>query len=34
MWSAHEGGNYGSRLPQWREQMDPGLVACIENGLA
>ena len=34
MWSAHEGGNYGSRLPQWRERMDPGLVACIEQGLA
>ena len=34
MWSAHEGGNYGSRLPQWRDRMDPGLVACIEQGLA
>jgi aspartyl-tRNA(Asn)/glutamyl-tRNA(Gln) amidotransferase subunit A len=33
MWSAHEAGNYGQYLPQWRERMDPGLVACIEDGL-
>lgn len=32
MWSAHESGNYGGRLPEWRDHMDPGLVACIENG--
>ena len=32
MWSAHEAGNRGAFLPQWRERMDPGLVACIEAG--
>ncbi len=33
MWSAHEAGNYAQYLPQWRDRMDPGLVACIEDGL-
>jgi aspartyl-tRNA(Asn)/glutamyl-tRNA(Gln) amidotransferase subunit A len=33
MWSAHEAGIYGAHLAGWREQMDPGLVACIEAGL-
>jgi aspartyl-tRNA(Asn)/glutamyl-tRNA(Gln) amidotransferase subunit A len=33
LWSAHEAGNYAPYLPQWRERMDPGLVACIEDGL-
>jgi len=33
MWSAHMAGNYAPHLPQWRAQMDPGLVACIEDGL-
>jgi aspartyl-tRNA(Asn)/glutamyl-tRNA(Gln) amidotransferase subunit A len=32
MWSAHEAGIYGQYVPQWRERMDPGLVACIEAG--
>jgi aspartyl-tRNA(Asn)/glutamyl-tRNA(Gln) amidotransferase subunit A len=32
MWSAHEAGNRARFLPQWRERMDPGLVACIEAG--
>ncbi|HEU5320801.1 MAG TPA: amidase [Methylomirabilota bacterium] len=32
LWSAHEAGMYGSLLPRWRDQMDPGLVACIEHG--
>ncbi|HEY3065367.1 MAG TPA: amidase [Methylomirabilota bacterium] len=32
MWAAHEAGNRGAFLPQWRERMDPGLVACIEAG--
>jgi len=32
LWSAHEAGNYAQYLPQWRSQMDPGLVACIEDG--
>jgi aspartyl-tRNA(Asn)/glutamyl-tRNA(Gln) amidotransferase subunit A len=32
MWSAHEAGNRGIFVPQWRERMDPGLVACIEAG--
>jgi aspartyl-tRNA(Asn)/glutamyl-tRNA(Gln) amidotransferase subunit A len=33
MWSAHEAGNYARYLPEWRDRMDPGLVACIEQGL-
>jgi aspartyl-tRNA(Asn)/glutamyl-tRNA(Gln) amidotransferase subunit A len=33
LWSAHEAGNYARYLPQWRDRMDPGLVACIEDGL-
>jgi aspartyl-tRNA(Asn)/glutamyl-tRNA(Gln) amidotransferase subunit A len=32
MWSAHETGGYGPYLPEWRNRMDPGLVACIEHG--
>src|SRR5437870_2760271 len=33
LWSAHEAGNYAQYLPQWRGRMDPGLVACIEDGV-
>src|SRR2546426_4472722 len=33
IWSAHEAGNRAPYLSQWRERMDPGLVACIEDGL-
>src|SRR5713226_3511168 len=33
MWSAHEAGNYAPYLTEWRDRMDPGLVACIEDGL-
>ncbi len=32
LWSAHEAGMYAQHLPQWRDRMDPGLVACIEDG--
>ncbi|HEX6144121.1 MAG TPA: amidase family protein, partial [Geminicoccaceae bacterium] len=32
-WSAHMAGNVGHFLPEWRERMDPGLVACIEDGM-
>ena len=32
-WSCHEAGNYAQYLAQWRDRMDPGLVACIEDGL-
>ena len=32
-WSAHEAGNYAQYLHEWRDRMDPGLVACIEDGL-
>ena len=32
MWSAHEAGNRGIFLKDWRARMDPGLVACIEDG--
>jgi aspartyl-tRNA(Asn)/glutamyl-tRNA(Gln) amidotransferase subunit A len=33
LWSAHEAGNYAQYLREWRDRMDPGLVACIEDGL-
>jgi aspartyl-tRNA(Asn)/glutamyl-tRNA(Gln) amidotransferase subunit A len=33
MWNAHEAGNYARYLPEWRDRMDPGLVAAIEDGL-
>jgi aspartyl-tRNA(Asn)/glutamyl-tRNA(Gln) amidotransferase subunit A len=33
LWSAHEAGNYAPYVAQWRARMDPGLVACIEDGL-
>jgi len=33
MWNVHEAGNYGQHLARWRERMDPGLVAAIEDGL-
>jgi len=32
LWSAHEAGNYAQHVPEWRSRMDPGLVACIEDG--
>src|SRR5262245_30735413 len=31
MWSGHMAGNYSPHLPRWRDRMDPGLVACIEE---
>src|SRR5262249_3574323 len=33
MWGAHYAGAWGSYLPRWRDKMDPGFVACIEDGL-
>src|SRR5438309_4995249 len=33
LWSDPEAGNYAQYLPQWRDRMDPGLVACIEDGM-
>ncbi|HET7874457.1 MAG TPA: amidase family protein, partial [Methylomirabilota bacterium] len=33
MWNVHLAGNYGHLLKDWRAQMDPGLVASIEDGL-
>jgi aspartyl-tRNA(Asn)/glutamyl-tRNA(Gln) amidotransferase subunit A len=32
MWNAHEAGNYARYLPEFRDRMDPGLVASIEDG--
>jgi aspartyl-tRNA(Asn)/glutamyl-tRNA(Gln) amidotransferase subunit A len=32
MWNAHYAGNYGRYLREWRDRMDPGLVAAIEDG--
>jgi aspartyl-tRNA(Asn)/glutamyl-tRNA(Gln) amidotransferase subunit A len=31
IWGAHYLGNYGQFLAQWRDRMDPGLVACMED---
>ncbi len=33
VWSAHYAGNYGQFLREWRDRMDPGLTACMEDGL-
>jgi len=33
MWNVHQAGNYGQYLGEWRERMDPGFVAAIEDGL-
>src|SRR5881409_3367162 len=32
MWNAHYAGNFGRYLTEWRDRMDPGLVAAIEDG--
>lgn len=32
LWSAHEAGMYARYLAEWGPRMDPGLVACIEDG--
>jgi aspartyl-tRNA(Asn)/glutamyl-tRNA(Gln) amidotransferase subunit A len=32
MWNAHFAGNFARYLPEWRDRMDPGLVAAIEDG--
>ncbi len=34
LWSTHEAGNRAAQLREWRDRMDPGLVACIEQGLS
>jgi aspartyl-tRNA(Asn)/glutamyl-tRNA(Gln) amidotransferase subunit A len=31
MWGAHYLGNYGQFLDEWRNRMDPGLVACMDE---
>jgi aspartyl-tRNA(Asn)/glutamyl-tRNA(Gln) amidotransferase subunit A len=33
MWSGHMAGNYGPYVREWGARMDPGLVACIEDGV-
>ena len=33
-WSTHMAGNYGRFLEEWESQMDPGLVACIKDGMS
>ncbi len=33
MWNMHLAGNYSQYLKDWRDRMDPGLVASIEDGL-
>ena len=32
-WSAHMAGYYARYLAQWEHKMDPGLVACIKQGM-
>ena len=32
MWNVHEAGNFGEYLAEFRDRMDPGLVAAIEDG--
>ena len=32
IWTSMMAANAGPHLPEWRERMDPGLVACIEEG--
>ena len=31
VWGAHYIGNYGQFLDEWRDRMDPGLVACMDG---
>ncbi|MGH6820463.1 MAG: amidase, partial [Methylocella sp.] len=33
MWPAHYAGSWSQYLPEWRDKMDPGFMACIEDGL-
>jgi aspartyl-tRNA(Asn)/glutamyl-tRNA(Gln) amidotransferase subunit A len=33
LWAAHMAGNRAAYLPEWRDRMDPGLVACIDDGM-
>lgn len=33
LWSAHMAGNRAQHLPEWRDRMDPGLIACIDDGM-
>ena len=33
LWSCHYTGNYARYLGEFRHRMDPGLVACIEDGM-
>src|SRR5262249_14610097 len=33
MWGSHYAGSHGHFLAAWRSRMDPGFVACIEDGL-
>jgi aspartyl-tRNA(Asn)/glutamyl-tRNA(Gln) amidotransferase subunit A len=32
MWSCHYAGNYAQYVDEWGSRMDPGLLACIEQG--
>ena len=32
-WTTNYAGLYGHLLPEWRDRMDPGVVACIEAGM-
>ncbi len=32
LWSAHEAGNHAAQVAEWGARMDPGLLACIEQG--
>lgn len=32
-WPAHMAGRFQAKLPEWESRMDPGLVACIRDGM-
>ena len=33
LWAAHMAGNRAQYMKEWRDRMDPGLVACIDDGM-
>ena len=34
LWAMHMAGNRAQFMKEWRDRMDPGLVACIDDGMA
>ena len=33
LWAAHMAGNRAQYMKEWRDRMDPGLVACVDDGM-